>query len=152
MTPLPTTAPNTIPGVVDVAEGWEITGWVGTVDEQKSIDEETNVVPVLAWGKLIHEDLLSAVKPAGVFAKYLIVFAKYLMGELHADFVDQDGLDDIATSDRQGLKETDQRYEALRRPLRTCSARWGTHGATGAATTPSTRRARTLWWRSGTAR
>jgi hypothetical protein len=129
MTPLPTTAPNTISDVVDVAEGWKITGWVGAVDEQKNIDEETNVVPVLAWGKLIHEDLLSAVKPAGVFAKYL-------MGELQADFVDQDGLDDIATSDRQSLKETDQRYEALRRPLRTCSARWGTHGATAAATTP----------------
>jgi hypothetical protein len=49
--------------------------------------------------------------------KYLIVFAKYLMGELHADFVDQDGLDDIATSDRQSLNETDQRYEALRKTL-----------------------------------
>jgi hypothetical protein len=101
---------NTLSGVVDAAQGWTITGWVGTVDEQKSIDEETNVVPVLAWGKLIHEDLLSAVKPAGVFAKYL-------MGELHADFVDQDGLDDIATSDRQSLKETDERYEALKRYL-----------------------------------
>lgn len=98
---------NRLSGVVDAAEGWEITGWVGTVDEQKSIDEETNVVPVLAWGKLIHEDLLTAVKPAGVFAKYM-------MGELHADFVDQDGLDDIATSDRQSLKEIDPRYEKLR--------------------------------------
>jgi len=98
---------NRLSGVVDAGEGWGITGWVGTVDEQKSIDEETNVVPVLAWGKLIHEDLLTAVKPAGVFAKYL-------MGELHADFVDQDGLDDIATSDRQSLKETDPRYDKLR--------------------------------------
>lgn len=104
------TKTNTLTGLVDAPRGWRISGWVGTVDEQKSIDEETNVVPVLAWGKLIHEDLLNAVKPAGVFAKYL-------MGELHANFVDQDGLDDIATSDRQSLKETDERYEALRRYL-----------------------------------
>jgi hypothetical protein len=93
-------------GDVDAAKGWEVTGWVGTVDAQKSIDEETNVIPVLAWGKLIHEDLLSAVKPAGLFSKYL-------MGEIHANFVDEDGLDDIATSDRQSLKEDDPRFVAL---------------------------------------
>lgn len=93
-------------GTVSTSEGWEVTGWVGTVDEQKSIDEETNVIPVLAWGKLIHEDLLGSVKPAGLFSKYLI-------GEIHADFVDNDKLADIATSDRQNLKETDPRFEAL---------------------------------------
>lgn len=145
MTPLPTTAPNMISGVVDVAEGWEITGWVGTVNEQKSIDEETNVVPVLAWGKLIHEDLLSAVKPAGVFAQCLI-------GELQADFVDQDGLDDIATSDRQSLKETDQRYEALRKTLEDVLRTVGNSWRDWRRDDALTRRARTLWWRSGTAR
>ena len=93
-------------GTVDLDNGWIVTGWVGTVDEQKSIEEETNVIPVLAWGKLIHEDLLSAIKPAGLFAKYL-------MGEIHANFVDEDGSDDIATSDRQSLKETDPRFVAL---------------------------------------
>ena len=97
---------NRLGGTVDQERGWAVTGWVGTVDEQKSIDEETNVIPVLAWGKLIHEDLLSAVKPAGLFAKYI-------MGEIHADFVDDDGLDDIATSDRQSLKETDPRFKAI---------------------------------------
>ena len=51
-----------ISGDIDAANRWVVTGWVGTVDEQKSIDEETNIIPVLAWGKLIHEDLLSAVK------------------------------------------------------------------------------------------
>ena len=71
---------------------------MGTVDEQQSISDETNVIPVLARGKLIHEDLLSSVKPAGLYSKYL-------MGEIHADFVDDDNLPDIATSDRQNLKE-----------------------------------------------
>ncbi|MGA8417973.1 MAG: ATP-binding protein [Candidatus Dormiibacterota bacterium] len=95
-----------ISGIISAAQGWTVTGWVGTVDEQKSIDDETNVIPVLARGKLIHEDLLASVKPAGVFAKYV-------MGEIHADFVDTDDRPDIATSDRQSLKEDDPRFEAL---------------------------------------
>ena len=37
-----------ISGDVDATRGWTVTGWVGTVDAQKSIDEETNVIPVLA--------------------------------------------------------------------------------------------------------
>ncbi len=95
-----------IDGTVSATQGWTVTGWVGTVDEQKNIDDETNVIPVLARGKLIQEDLLASVKQAGVFAKYL-------MGEIHADFVDDDELADIATSDRQNLKEDDSRFEAL---------------------------------------
>ena len=93
-------------GSVSTSRGWTVTGWVGTVDEQRNIDDETNVVPVLARGKLIHEDLLASVKQAGVSAKYL-------MGEIHADFVDADDDADIATSDRQSLKEDDPRFEAL---------------------------------------
>ena len=95
-----------ISGEVSAPRGWTVTGWVGTVDEQRNIDDETNVVPILARGKLIHEDLLASVKQSGVFAKYL-------MGEIHADFVDSDEDADIATSDRQSLKEDDPRFEAL---------------------------------------
>ena len=105
-------------GRVTPEQPWTVTGWVGTVDEQKSIDEETNIIPVLAWGKSIHEDLLLAVKPAGLFSKYLI-------GEIHADFVDDDSLLDIATSDRQSLKETDARFIALAYTTRWSSCgRW----------------------------
>jgi hypothetical protein len=88
-----------------------VSGWVGTIRTQKSITEETNVVPVLAWGKLIHEDLLAAVKPAGLFAKNV-------RGELHANFVDDDKADDIATSHRQSLNEDDPRFAALTAYLR----------------------------------
>ncbi len=63
--------------------------------------------PYSSRGKLIHEDLLSAVKATGVYSKYL-------MGEIHADFVDDDKADDIATSDRQSLKENDERFIALK--------------------------------------
>jgi len=98
-------------GTVDAGQGWTASGWVGTVGTQKSITEETNVVPVLAWGKLIHEDLLAAVKPAGLFAKNV-------RDELHANFVDDDKADDIATSDRQSLNEDDPRFAALTAYLR----------------------------------
>jgi histidine kinase/DNA gyrase B/HSP90-like ATPase len=94
-------------GVVDAENGYEVNGWVGTFDEQKSIDEGNNTIAILAWGKLIHEDLLKDVKEGGVFTKYL-------MGELRADFLDLTEKDDIATSGRQNLRETDPRYIKLR--------------------------------------
>ena len=46
-----------INGLIEGPEGYKVSGWVGTFDEQKSIDEGTNTVVVLAWGKLIHEDI-----------------------------------------------------------------------------------------------
>ncbi len=93
-------------GEVSKPNGWTISGWVGTFDEQKNIEDEANAISVLAWGKLVQEDLLSHVKEGGLYSKYLI-------GELRADFIDMDSADDIATSDRQRLKETDPRFEAL---------------------------------------
>jgi hypothetical protein len=93
-------------GVVDEEKGYTVKGWVGTVDEQKSITEDMNVVPIFARGKLIHENILTSVKAAGVFARYL-------MGDIHAEFVDDDQKEDIATSDRQSLKENDPRFLEL---------------------------------------
>lgn len=95
-----------IDGKVDAANGWEISGWIGTFDEQQSIEDEHNALSILAWGKLVDENILSSIKEGGLYTKYLI-------GELRADFLDFDNKDDITTSDRQHLKETDPRYEAL---------------------------------------
>lgn len=95
-----------LPGVVDAENGYRIHGWLGTVASHDSIDEGNNTVVVLAWGKLIQEDVLSAIKAGGLYTKYLI-------GELRADFLDDDAAADIVTSDRQSLKEDDPRYEAL---------------------------------------
>lgn len=94
-------------GVVDSENKYVINGWVGTFDEQKSIEEGNNTIAILAWGKLIHEDILKDVKEGGVFTKYL-------MGELQADFLDWTEKEDIATSGRQNLRETDPRYLKLR--------------------------------------
>lgn len=61
-----------VDGTVDAPRGWYVEGWIGTFDEQKSIDEGNNTIVVMAWGKLIHEDLLKDLKESGVYAKYLI--------------------------------------------------------------------------------
>ena len=94
-------------GLIDPVAGYKISGWVGTFDEQQSIEEGNNSIVILAWGKLIHEDILKDIKEGGVFTKYLI-------GEIRADFLDSDQNDDIATSDRQNLKENDPRFTKLR--------------------------------------
>lgn len=97
---------STIDGIVDAGKGWKVTGWVGTFDEQQSIEEENNALTVLAWGKLVQENLLSQIQEGGLYTKYLI-------GEIRADFLDLDEQEDITTSDRQRLKEEDDRFEAL---------------------------------------
>jgi len=94
-------------GVIDKERGYKISGWVGTVDEQKNIEEGNNTIVILSWGKLIHEDILKDIKEGGVFTKYLI-------GEIRADFLDNDDEEDMATSDRQSLKENDPRFELIK--------------------------------------
>lgn len=89
--------------------GRQIRGWIGSAttstdlkpeDEQ---DESLNRIAVLVRGKLAQEDVLEAVAQGGVFSKFL-------SGEIHADFLDEDEQDDIATSSRQGIVEDDTRF------------------------------------------
>lgn len=47
------------------------------------------------------------------------VYSKYIMGEIHADFLDDDDEEDIATTSRQKIIEDDVRYQALKEKLRT---------------------------------
>ena len=41
------------------------------------------------------------------------IYSKYLIGEIHADFLDTDDREDIATSGRQRIIEDDPRYQSL---------------------------------------
>lgn len=95
-----------IAGWVDKDKKWKASGWIGTVAATRELDESENNLPVLARGKLIHEDLLTSIRQGGFVTKYIV-------GELRVDFVDDDQTFDIATSDRQSLKETDERFVAL---------------------------------------
>lgn len=90
------------------APTYEVSGWLGTFDAQASIDEGNNSIVVMAWGKLIHEDLLKEIKAGGLFTKYVI-------GMVRADFLDADDSEDIVTSNRQSLREDDLRALLLRR-------------------------------------
>ncbi len=96
-----------ISGTVDEAHDYMVSGWVGTMAEHKSVEEGNNGIVILARGKVIHENILPDLKEGRVFSKYII-------GELRADFLDLDDHDDIATSDRQSVKETDSRYRQLK--------------------------------------
>ena len=100
--------PNAI--VVDGVKH-QITGWLASVktrNQLKSTDEDNlNRIALMVRLKLAHEDLLEEFSEAGMYSKYLI-------GEIHADFLDLDDEDDIATSSREHIIEDDPRYEALK--------------------------------------
>ncbi len=107
--------------VVNADKGWRVKGWLGTLLDRESVEEANNVVVLMARGKLVQEDLITTVDAGGLFTKYVI-------GELEAEFLDDDNLPDIVTSDRQHLKENDERYEAItawfEKALREIGNRW----------------------------
>lgn len=99
-------------GVVDSDLGFEISGWIGAVEnsgsltEDKKLGQTNNTISLLARGKLAQEDILSGFNEGSLYTKYLI-------GEISADFLDLTDKEDIATSNRQALKEDDERYQQL---------------------------------------
>ena len=72
----------------------------------KSERDSLNKIAIMVRGKLAQEDILEDFPDARVYTKYLI-------GEIHADFLDIDSEQDIATSNRQDIIKNDPRYEAL---------------------------------------
>lgn len=86
-----------------------IRGWIGTVEragDLKDGRDSLNKIVVLVRGKLAQEDILEEFGEGGIYSKYVI-------GEIHADFLDVDEVDDIATSSRQRIIEEDPRYRVL---------------------------------------
>ena len=95
-----------------------VKGWIGTVrkpkeltdknvDENKDINENLNKIVIMVRGKLAQENILDDFRQSGFYTKYLI-------GEIHADFLDMDTLDDIATTSRQEIIKDNPRYEELK--------------------------------------
>ena len=96
-------------------QDYEIDGWIGTAftaGQLKDPDtsESINKIVIMVRGKLAQEDILEEFGEGGLYTKYV-------MGEIHADFLDLDDYDDISTTSRQRLIEEDPRYQALRRKL-----------------------------------
>ncbi len=89
---------------------YRISGWIGTVEKAgdlKDGEENLNRIVLMVRGKLAQEDILQDFNEGGLYSKYLI-------GEIHADFLDLDEQEDIATSNRQRIIESDPRYEKLK--------------------------------------
>lgn len=95
-----------------------IKGWIGTVrkpneltdtnvDGEKDVNENLNKIVIMVRGKLAQENILDDFRQSGFYTKYLI-------GEIHANFLDMDDLDDIATTSRQEIIKDSPRYEALK--------------------------------------
>lgn len=109
----------------DSSTGWSVKGWIGTSRRPKDLDSaeagNLNGIVVFARGRLFHENILDKVNDGRLYTKYLT-------GQIEADFLDDDGLPDIATSDRQRVQEDDERYSALvsflRSSLTRVESRW----------------------------
>ncbi|WP_134671704.1 ATP-binding protein [Halorussus marinus] len=76
---------------------YEVEGWIGTMEEPIKDDEQKGVA-VMARGKLVQEPTFLGVTMTteGQFA------LEYVVGEIHADFIDKDDLDLIST-DRSSI-------------------------------------------------
>jgi len=88
----------------------DVDGWIGSVREAGALEEDgenLNRIVVMVRGKLAQEDILESFNEGGIYTKYL-------MGEIHADFLDVDEKEDIATSSRQAMIEDDPRYQKLK--------------------------------------
>lgn len=94
-----------------LAPRMSVQGWIGTAYDTASLNDETgeehlNRIPLMIRGKLAQEDILEGMNEVGIFKNYIF-------GEIHADFLDTDDDDDIATSSRQNIVQDDERYRAL---------------------------------------
>ena len=69
--------------------------------------DNLNKITVAVRRKVALEDILNEYRLGGMITKFIY-------GEINADFLDQDELEDIATSSRQSIAVDDPRYVALR--------------------------------------
>jgi len=101
---------RTLSGAVDPTDPrMSVRGYIATVDRPKklrSMDANLNQISVFARGRIFQEDILGEIGNSKVFNNYLV-------GEVHADFLDDDQID-RATASREAIKHDDPRYVALR--------------------------------------
>lgn len=129
---------------------FEISGWIGSVKKPSDLvtdtDDTNNKISIICRGKLAQEDILKYFNEGGIYASYLI-------GEIHANFLDDDDKVDIATSSRQNFIEDDDRFESLRthvyKLLKIIQSKW-TSLRTETATTKATSNSEALntWYKS----
>jgi Histidine kinase-, DNA gyrase B-, and HSP90-like ATPase len=85
-----------------------VQGYIASVFQPKQLgskDDSANMISIFANGRVFSENILQEVNSA----KY---YQNYLVGEIHADFLDDDDID-RATASREAIKKDDPRYRAL---------------------------------------
>lgn len=90
-----------------------IRGYIASVKKPrqlKSQDNNINQISIFANGRVFQEDVLPILSNSDHFNSYLV-------GEIHADFLDQDNVD-RATASREAIKQNDPKYVALLAHLR----------------------------------
>lgn len=85
-------------------------GWIGTALKPKDLNTDDmgnlNGISVISRGRIFQENILDKISENRIMKSYIT-------GVIQADFLDSDDKEDIATSDRQRLREDDPRYQAL---------------------------------------
>lgn len=91
-------------------------GWIGTVASAGDLisedDDNLNDIQIMVRGRVAQEKTLQFFGETGLYASYVV-------GEIHADWLDDDDKEDIATSNRQSLIEDDPRVTELREAIQT---------------------------------
>ncbi|MGG6462328.1 BbrUII/HgiDII family restriction enzyme [Solilutibacter silvestris] len=93
---------------------YELRGFIGTVflpKQLKKTDDNINQISLFANGRVFQEDMLKDIGNAKIFNSYLV-------GEIHADFLDADETD-RATANREAVKTGDPLVTAVREWLKT---------------------------------
>lgn len=88
-----------------------VTGWLA-FGKQAIRDEEEAGVRIYARGKIV-ATTRDFEQPAGFTGEFTM--RSYLVGEIHAEWLDQDNDDDLVRTDRQGILWDSDYGEALRR-------------------------------------
>jgi len=93
----------------------EVRGWIAVARRSNDLDDSSgdrddnlNKITILMRGKVAQEDILQEYRLGGMITKFIF-------GEIHADFLDVDDDEDVATTSRQRLAEDHPRYLALKK-------------------------------------
>lgn len=96
---------------------YRLRGFIATVAKPKQLkktDDNINQISLFANGRVFQEDMLKDIGNAKIFNSYLV-------GEIHADFLDADGID-RATANREAVKTGDPLVSAVREWLKNALA------------------------------
>jgi len=92
---------------------YRLRGFIATVAKPKQLkktDDNINQISLFANGRVFQEDMLKDIGNAKIFNSYLV-------GEIHADFLDADEID-RATANREAVKSGDPLVSAVRKWLK----------------------------------